>query len=320
MNMENEEQLLEGEISLADIWNTIRRRFLLIVLILVVSVFLAVLSLQGKVDMYQSSALLIIQKPSNIGQSALPDYSSSQGWLQTYAEMLKSEPILKETVKQITYPRISLEELQTSLSVQAVKDTLLLKVNFTYQQPSYAKKVVDTLSEVFVKKMADMNESNISTYTKKLETQIADYQKQIDALNIILNNQNLPKEEKETKQNELKRIIEIKGELDRQLIEQILTTQQLVSSVKIFQEGTLPTKPSNSRDSLTIAIGAILGLFIGLLLAFLLEYLDDTIKTEEDIKRIANNRVLGVIPRFGVKAENSYYYPYSQGKYYKRPA
>jgi succinoglycan biosynthesis transport protein ExoP len=63
----------------------------------------------------------------------------------------------------------------------------------------------------------------------------------------------------------------------------------------------------------------VLGLFIGLLLAFLLEYLDDTIKTEEDVKRVSNIRVLGVIPRFGLKADSSYYYPYSQGKYYKKP-
>lgn len=318
--METDEQVLEGEISLADIWNTVRRRFLLIALILVVSIFLAVLSLQGKIPMYQSSSILIIQKPSNYGMSTMPDFYSSQGWLQTYAEMLKGEPILQETSKQITYPRISVDTLRSGLSVQAVKDTLLLKVSFTYPQPAYAKKVVDTISDVFVKKMAEMNESNIQSYTKKLETQIAEFQKQIDVLQADLNLTTLTKEQRDTKLNDLKRLYELKGILDSQLSRQIIEAQQLVSSVKVYQEGTKPGGPTNSRDSLTIAIGAVLGLFLGLLLAFLLEYLDDTIKTEEDVKRISNSRVLGVIPRFGLKSDSSYYSPYSQGKYYKKPA
>jgi len=319
MNNENEEQVLEGEISLADIWNTVRRRFLLILLCLVVAIFVAIFSLQGKIDMYQSSATLIIQKPSNYGQSALPDYYSSQGWLQTYAEMLKGESILLEASKLITFPRVSVDQLRGGLSVQAIKDTLLLKVSYSYEKGIYAKKIVDTVASVFIQKMAEMNESSISNFTKKLETQIEDYQKQIDILRADLEKPTLLKEEKENKQNELKRLIEIKGMLDEQLTRQILTTQQLVSSVKVYQEGTTPTSPTNSRDSLTIAIGAVLGLFVGLLLAFLLEYLDDSIKTEEDIKKISTYRVLGVIPRFGLKTDSSYYYPYSQGKYYKKP-
>jgi capsular polysaccharide biosynthesis protein len=319
MSMENEEQNIEGEISLADIWNTVRRRFLLIFFVFVVAVFLAVLSLQGKTDMYQSTAILIIEKPSNYGMSTMPDYYASQGWLQTYAEMIKGEPVLQETIKQITYPRISLATLKSSLTVQAIKDTLLLNVSFTYPQPAYAKKVVDTVSEVFVKKMADMNEANIQTYTKKLETQIAEFQKQIDTIQTDLNLPTLSKDQRDTKLNELKKLYELKGILDSQLSRQVIEAQQLTSSVKIYQEGTRPTAPSNSRDSLTMAIGGVLGLFLGLLLAFLLEYLDDTIKTEEDIKKVSNLRVLGVIPRFGQKGESAYYYPYSQGKYYKKP-
>jgi capsular polysaccharide biosynthesis protein len=41
---------------------------------------------------------------------------------------------------------------------------------------------------------------------------------------------------------------------------------------------------------------AALGLVIGLLLAFLLEYLDDTLKTADDVERFASLSVLGAIP------------------------
>ncbi len=42
--------------------------------------------------------------------------------------------------------------------------------------------------------------------------------------------------------------------------------------------------------------GAILGLIVGLVLAFVLEYLDDTLKTSEDVERFVGLPTLGTIP------------------------
>ncbi|WP_028459430.1 YveK family protein [Chloroflexus sp. Y-396-1] len=42
--------------------------------------------------------------------------------------------------------------------------------------------------------------------------------------------------------------------------------------------------------------GAILGLIVGLVLAFVLEYLDDTLKTSEDVERFVGLPTLGAIP------------------------
>ena len=44
---------------------------------------------------------------------------------------------------------------------------------------------------------------------------------------------------------------------------------------------------------------------IGLLLAFLLEYLDDTLKTADDVERFASLSVLGAIPVVGAQASAS---------------
>jgi capsular polysaccharide biosynthesis protein len=321
MNMENEEQILEGEISLTDIWNTIRRRFILIILVLVVCVFASVLYLQNIVEEFTSTATLLVQTPSSTIQSSpFPDYSNSERWTQTYAEMLKGEPILIETAKRIYYPRKTKDQIKKSLTVEAVRNTLLLKVSYTDISRTVAKRVVDTVSEVFIEKTSDLYKSNIQASTKKLEDNITSIENQIEAINKDLYEKSLSPEDILLKQNEREKLYNIKSILDEQLSKQIITEQQLTPSVKVYQEGTTPTSPSNKKDTLTISIAAVLGLFLGLLLAFLLEYLDDTIKTEEDIKRVTNQRVLGVIPRFGLKAENSYYYPYSQGKYYKKPS
>lgn len=58
------------------------------------------------------------------------------------------------------------------------------------------------------------------------------------------------------------------------------------------QENQSPVSPN---PPLNIAIGAVVGLMIGIGLAFLLEYLDNTIKTEQDIEKLLELPVLGAI-------------------------
>lgn len=58
------------------------------------------------------------------------------------------------------------------------------------------------------------------------------------------------------------------------------------------QENQPPISPN---PSLNIVIAAVIGLLIGIGLAFLLEYLDNTIKTEQDIEKLLELPILGAI-------------------------
>lgn len=58
------------------------------------------------------------------------------------------------------------------------------------------------------------------------------------------------------------------------------------------QENQSPVSPN---PPLNIAIAAVVGLLIGVGLAFLLEYLDNTVKTEQDIEKLLELPVLGAI-------------------------
>ncbi|MBW7476714.1 lipopolysaccharide biosynthesis protein [Paenibacillus oenotherae] len=63
--------------------------------------------------------------------------------------------------------------------------------------------------------------------------------------------------------------------------------------------------PMTSRPNLNIAISLLLSFMIGLGLVFLLEYLDDSIKTEEDVKALFGVPPLSLIPRTRVSARTS---------------
>ena len=69
------------------------------------------------------------------------------------------------------------------------------------------------------------------------------------------------------------------------------------TSVMVISEANIPTSPVKPNKKLNMAIAMLLGLMFFTLLAFVLEYLDNTIKTPEDVTRELNLPVLGVIPQ-----------------------
>jgi capsular polysaccharide biosynthesis protein len=69
-----------------------------------------------------------------------------------------------------------------------------------------------------------------------------------------------------------------------------------MDNVMILDSAQLPTGPESPRPMLNIAIAFFLGLMVSVGLVFLLEYLDSTVKTQDDIERLLGVPVLGVIP------------------------
>lgn len=65
--------------------------------------------------------------------------------------------------------------------------------------------------------------------------------------------------------------------------------------VKILQEVTLPEKPISPNKKINILIGFLLGLIVSTGLVFLLEFLDETIKTKDELEKEIDIPVIGLI-------------------------
>lgn len=74
------------------------------------------------------------------------------------------------------------------------------------------------------------------------------------------------------------------------------------SNIQVLDRAEIPRSPFKPRTSLNILIAVITGLFGGIGLAFFVEYLDNTIKTPDDIEREVALPSLGIVPSFGGEA------------------
>ncbi|MDT8441096.1 MAG: polysaccharide biosynthesis tyrosine autokinase [Desulfuromonadales bacterium] len=86
--------------------------------------------------------------------------------------------------------------------------------------------------------------------------------------------------------------------LQRQQEERIIQAS-ISGNVEIISLATLPTAPVKPNKKKNLAMGLGIGLLFGIGLAFFLEYLDQTVKNDEDVQERFGLTVLGAIPRIG---------------------
>ncbi|WP_207655803.1 YveK family protein [Vallitalea okinawensis] len=71
-----------------------------------------------------------------------------------------------------------------------------------------------------------------------------------------------------------------------------------VDNIQVIDEAEVPMFPVKPNKLMNIAISAILGIMLGVFIIFLIEFLDNTIKTPEDVEKVLGLNVLGTIPTF----------------------
>ena len=113
---------------------------------------------------------------------------------------------------------------------------------------------------------------------------------------------------KEQQLLDLQRQITVKESLYTLLLERLeeakISEAAVVGNAAIVDPATIPQSAVKPNKRLSLAIGGVLGIFLGMLMVFLAEYLDKTLKTEEEIERFSRQPIIGRIPTIeGIREE-----------------
>ncbi len=91
------------------------------------------------------------------------------------------------------------------------------------------------------------------------------------------------------------------------------------SNIRIVDRADIPISPSSPKKFRNLLLALFLGLFGGLGLALVMEYVDNSIKSVEDVERASGWPVLGAIPTFDENGNfNNFYYSYRSGDFDKK--
>jgi capsular polysaccharide biosynthesis protein len=68
------------------------------------------------------------------------------------------------------------------------------------------------------------------------------------------------------------------------------------SDIFVIDDAYLPENPIKPNLKLNLAIASVLSFMLSVFIIFLLEFMDNTIKNENDLEKISDLPVLGIIP------------------------
>lgn len=228
-------------------------------------------------------------------------------------KQLQAQPQTLVTARQIAdnpmiqYYRTRLADLETQLAGA--------QEQFTEQHPrvldlkAQIQQVRDQLAKEVAKVVPSETESLNPVYQALLEkllnlqTDILSLEARRDALarliqqnNAVLNG--LPQKELELAR--LNRDVQVNEQVYMMLRtryeETRIAENMQISDVWVIDPAVRPTSPVSPRVKLNLAIALMLGLLAGVGVAFLLEFLDTSLKTQEDVERELELPVLGLIP------------------------
>ena len=176
---------------------------------------------------------------------------------------------------------------------ESLRSTLL--VDFTELHPDVIK-VTEQIQQ-----FKSMLIESLKSTIKGLKTRKASLQRLINEHKKTL--QTLPQEEQQLAQ--LTRDFMVNEKIYSYLLQKRAETAIIeaskVSEIQILDPSLVPGRPVEPKRPLIVAIGLLLGLVLGLLQAFVRKMLDNTVKTAEDIEKLTNLPLYGVVPSFGSK-------------------
>lgn len=338
------ENTTNEELDLSYCINLVFKRFWLLVVMVALGLVAAVLVNLLMRPAYKATALMMINQEDAGKIDATPygSFASEEDYYRTQYQLLQSRSLLSKVYTKMKLGQVEefanpngLKKLEKSLDVAPITRSRLVNVSATAYDPSLAADIVNTLTDTFV---AD-NVSNrvfmgqdVIAALESTERSSAE-QELLNSMPQVVNSDFIKTLKQQAARLTAERarllakyttqhpdVISVQNQLAAVDAQINTETRRLVQSIKIELSGQFsgnnirvidpavtPEKPVRPRKLINLAIGLLGGGLLGLMLVFVLEFLDQSVKSSEDLEEKLGLPFLGFVPYEKLKKKESEY-------------
>jgi len=331
MNENNNEKELEFDLTYyLDL--VLRRRWIVLSVWVSVIIITALVTFNTR-PVFQSQALLVIEKERGnnvIYQGVGTVERGNDDYYQTQYKLLKSEALLKTVHKRLDlgrYPEFSdpygYRKLIKPVAVAPVPRSRLVYVKADAYDPLLSSRIANMVANVYI----EQNLSNQLFISKDVLAALqggknGNQRAVYDSLPAVVNNtliQDLKREGAKLQSQlaeatgrytpkhpqvvslaaNFKAVQEqIKAETDKiiQSLKIDLSGQLMGNNIRLVDAAMPPLKPIKPRKTFNMLLSLLGGFVLGLFAAVLVEFIDQTVRTQEDVENKLGLPFLGVVP------------------------
>ena len=200
----------------AQLLGVLRRWWTILLLGAIGGVVVSLLFVHQGQAMYQSSTRLLIDQVQVPGPVTLTDVQTSQQLAKTYSELLRSRPILTQTIARLNLP-FTPENLDARLTVVPVRDTQLLQVSVKDTDAERATITVNGLSQTFIAYARDLQAGKLQGALQQTDREIDAVQAQMTDTSSRLNQLRTSIDATSATALELQRLQQVLSQYDQDL-------------------------------------------------------------------------------------------------------
>ncbi len=249
-------------------------------------------------DVYQVRTTLMVGNSLNAANPNSGEYYMQQQLASIYADIAYREPI-----RQATMAALGLEYLP-EYTVRAVANSSLVEIVVNDTNPQRTMVVANELANQLINRSPSLagEDAQMQQFlTDQLTTvrgQIEETQKDLDDLQAQV-----------SKLTSARQIADMQAEiqiLQNRLSDLQSTYASLLSNTQsgatnaltVIEQAELPTRPVGPNRMMIVILAAVVGMALAAIAAYGIEFLDDSVKGVEDIKRILDLPVVGEVGDF----------------------
>lgn len=248
---------------------------------------------------YQATTTVIVGQGLQSSNPNSQDLYISQQLAQTYREMVVRQPILKGAAEMIGLTYVPRPE---DVSAWLVPGTQLMGIAVRDTNPERARALADAIVQQLILQTPNAvsedqaRRSFVQSQLVSLEQSIQSTEAEIAAEQAKL--------DAATSARAIQEYMATINALQVRLDTYRATYSSLLGSVEgrtnyisVFEPAGVSTHPISPNVTTTVLMASAIGLFLALAGILLIEFLDDTVKSPEDLQRVASLTTLGSISR-----------------------
>jgi len=254
-------------------------------------------------SVYQATVTLLVGEGSASSNSQGSDLlRSAEQLAQTYAEAVRTRPVLVEAANQVGLSA-TFKELMDRVHANRVANTQLMRISAESTDPSLAANLANTVAQVFVAKNQEVQTSRFASSRDSLghlvDAQQADLGTRTRDLEELRALPASPERDSQLAlvQAQLTQLQAVHGETLRSYEDLRVLEARGMNTLTVIEPAVSPEDPIRPNRLLVTMLAVLGGLALAIGAAGITEYLDDALRDRQRIALSTGLATLGLIPR-----------------------